>query len=127
MQQTRSAKTTYPRPGLATSFVAPSNDLERKIAAIWGDMLGIDEIGILDNFFDLGGNSLLGIDLIARMRKELAVEQIPAHVLYEAPTVQALARFVDPAQQEPEPVQAETWQDRSSKRKERLQQLRRRG
>jgi NAD(P)-dependent dehydrogenase (short-subunit alcohol dehydrogenase family) len=84
----------YPRPVLGMSYVAPGSALEEKIAAVWGDVLGIEEVGIQDNFFDLGGNSLIGLALVARLRQELATHALPMHVLYEAPTVSALARLV---------------------------------
>jgi NAD(P)-dependent dehydrogenase (short-subunit alcohol dehydrogenase family) len=124
VKQQRRAQPSYPRPALATSYVAPGSEVERKIAAIWTDLLGIAQIGIHDNFFELGGNSLLGIDLIARMRKDLDVETIPTHVLYEAPTISALAQFLAPTQQEAE--LAEEWQDRGEKRREKLKQFKHR-
>jgi acyl transferase domain-containing protein/acyl carrier protein len=88
-------QTSYPRPSLATSFVAASNELERKIAEIWQRVLGIENIGIQDNFFDLGGNSLVGLQVIGDLKKELEVDITPI-ALYEAPTVSALARYLNP-------------------------------
>ena len=84
----------FPRPSLGTCFVAPRNQMEIKIAKLWGELLGFSEVGIYDNFFELGGNSLLGIDLISRLREELQIQKIPAYVLYEAPSVSALADFL---------------------------------
>ena len=51
-------------------------------------------MGVLDRFFELGGNSLVGMDVVARTRRELGLAQLPPHALYEAPTVQALAAYV---------------------------------
>jgi hypothetical protein len=110
-EQSREERPKYARPALGVSYAAPRNDLERKIAAVWGDLLGIDQVGINDNFFDLGGNSLVGLNLTARLRKELDVEDVPAHVLYEAPTVSALARFMSQDQQQ----DAEMVADRQSR------------
>jgi NAD(P)-dependent dehydrogenase (short-subunit alcohol dehydrogenase family) len=84
----------HPRPNLATSYVGPRNELEQRIARVWGDVLRIAEVGIDDNFFDLGGNSLIGLDLVARLRRELQSDSLPAHVIYEAPSVGALARLL---------------------------------
>jgi NAD(P)-dependent dehydrogenase (short-subunit alcohol dehydrogenase family) len=106
-EQSRVERPKYSRPALGVSYAAPRNDLEREIAAVWGDLLGIDQVGINDNFFDLGGNSLVGLNLTARLRKELDVQDVPAHVLYEAPTVSALARFVGQDQQQDAEMVAE--------------------
>jgi len=98
-RQLRESRPKHPRPALGTSYVVPRDDLERKIVAVWSDLLGISEIGINDNFFDLGGNSLIGLDLTARLQKELDRGNVPAHVLYEASTVNALAKFITQDQQ----------------------------
>ena len=90
-QQQRS----YPRPALGTSFVAAGNQLERKIAEIWQRVLGIENIGVQDNFFDLGGNSLVGLQVIADLKRELEADITPI-ALYEAPTVSAFARYLNP-------------------------------
>ena len=98
LQNTRKsheARELHPRPVLASEYAAPRNDLERRIAGIWIELLGVAEIGIDDNFFELGGNSLVGIDLIGRLRKELKTESLPSYVLYEAPTVSAMAQYVE--------------------------------
>ena len=84
----------HPRPDLSTSFVSPAGEVEERIAEIWAAALGLEEVGAQDNFFDLGGNSLIGIDLVARIRTELRALDLPPHALYEAPTVAALARIV---------------------------------
>jgi acyl transferase domain-containing protein/acyl carrier protein len=106
-QQSPEARPKYPRPALGTSYAAPRNDLERKIAALWGDLLGVAEVGIDDNFFDLGGNSLVGLSLIARLRKELDAKALSAQTLYEAPTVGALAKLLSQDQDERKAVLAE--------------------
>ena len=95
MQQ---ARTAHPRPDLAGSYAPPRNDLERNIAAIWEELLGITPVGIHDNFFELGGNSLSGIDLIARLRKSFKLETLASHVLYEAPSVSAMATYIGKGQ-----------------------------
>jgi acyl transferase domain-containing protein/acyl carrier protein len=81
------------RPDGAGDYVTPANDIERLIAGIWQQELGIDRVGVQDDFFGLGGDSLTAIKLTARLRRELAVP-LSARMLYDAPTVAALAEHV---------------------------------
>ncbi len=120
----RESRPKHPRPALGTSYAVPGSDLEQKIADIWSNLLGITEIGVNDNFFDLGGNSLIGIDLISRLQKELNGVKIFAHTLYEAPTVGLLARFIDHDQQ-PEDDFIAQQQARGAKHREKLKQRQR--
>jgi amino acid adenylation domain-containing protein len=71
-------------------FVPPRTSLETAIADIWGSVLGIEPIGIEDDFFDLGGHSLMAVDLIEAMRARLGVN-MEAKMLYLQPTVAELA------------------------------------
>lgn len=82
------------RPALATPFEAPRDELQEGIAAIWSEMLGIAGIGINDNLFDLGGDSLLGVQLLSRVRARYGVDLHPAPFLRQ-PTVAALAVLVE--------------------------------
>lgn len=109
----------HPRPSLASSYVIPRNETEQTIASLWEFLLGIEPVGINDNFFELGGNSLLGIDLMSRMRKVLELQTLPSYVLYEAPTVSALAEYVEKSKA---PVTSDEWDERSARRRESLQQ-----
>ncbi|HVB60816.1 MAG TPA: phosphopantetheine-binding protein, partial [Ktedonobacteraceae bacterium] len=118
-RESRQSQELHPRPALGSSYAAPGNELEQQIAAIWEDLLGITPVGMEDNFFELGGNSLTGIDLMARLRKALHTEALAAHILYEAPTVSALARYVERGHAA---VAVEEWQDRSERRREGLRQ-----
>ncbi|MCA9150643.1 MAG: SDR family NAD(P)-dependent oxidoreductase, partial [Planctomycetales bacterium] len=83
----------FERPVLASSFEAPRDELERQLAAIWGDLLGVDEIGIHDDFFELGGHSLIAVRLFARIKKTWHVEY-PISVLFEAPTIAKCAEML---------------------------------
>lgn len=83
----------YPRPALGTAYVPPSNKNEEIIARVWQNLLGIDELGIHDNFFDLGGNSLLALKIISQLKKEMQID-IPVVSLFEGPTVQAFAEVI---------------------------------
>jgi acyl transferase domain-containing protein len=84
---------SHPRPQLQTAYVAPGTPTEKAIAGIWADLLGIEKVGIQDNFFDLGGHSLLGIQVVTRMKAELGAE-ISVATLFEGPTVESLSRIV---------------------------------
>jgi phthiocerol/phenolphthiocerol synthesis type-I polyketide synthase E len=79
----------HPRPNLQTAYVAPRSEIEEQIAAVWQGLLGIDRVGIHDNFFDLGGDSVMGIQVVARMRG--AGFQIGPEQLFQASTVARLA------------------------------------
>lgn len=76
-----------------TPYTAPATDTERTIARLWETSLGIARVGIDDVFFELGGNSLVAVQLAARMREVFAVD-LPIAVLFDLPTVRALAEFV---------------------------------
>jgi hypothetical protein len=86
----------FPRPHLRTDFVAPRTEREALIAEVWGSFLGIDQVGVDDPFFDLGGNSLVGIAMVLVIEKELGVPIAPA-VLFEHPTVATFAAALDSA------------------------------
>lgn len=85
----------HARPALSSEYAAPRSELERQITSVWEHLLGIVGIGVADNFFDLGGNSLVGLELISRLRQELSQADLPSYVLFEAPTVSALAQYIE--------------------------------
>lgn len=87
------------RPALGITYVPPRNELERMVTAVWEEALRLTGIGIDDNFFELGGNSLIGLNLVKRLQQTLALPQIPDRILYEAPSVRALARLLSQGQQ----------------------------
>jgi phthiocerol/phenolphthiocerol synthesis type-I polyketide synthase E len=85
----------YERPELPTDFVAPQNEFERKVAALWCDLLGLKQVGTKDNFFtDLGGHSLLATQLTSRLRANFSLD-IPVRLLFEFPTVAELAKAIE--------------------------------
>jgi amino acid adenylation domain-containing protein len=83
----------YSRRILEKEFAAPHTSLEKEIAVCWSQVIGIDQIGLHDNFFDLGGHSLLIMQIISRLRATLQVE-IPLRSFLEAPTVRQLAQHI---------------------------------
>jgi acyl transferase domain-containing protein len=87
----------HPRPELVTAYQEPSGPVEEAVAAIWCEALRLDRVGAMDNFFELGGNSLLGVTIVAQVRREFDLTELPPHILYEAPTVAALAQVVETA------------------------------
>lgn len=74
------------RPHLSSDFVAPRNPDEARLAAIWSEVLRLEQVGVNDNFFELGGHSLLAAQVIARVRAEFRIET-SLRCLFEAPTV----------------------------------------
>ncbi len=86
------------------SSVPQRTDYERLLREIWQEVLGVEQVGLHDNYFDLGGNSLNGLQVIARLRKTLQ-RPIPIVALFEAPTISALVAYLHPALPQPvEPV-----------------------
>ncbi|MCU0289077.1 MAG: amino acid adenylation domain-containing protein, partial [Acidobacteria bacterium] len=81
------------------SYIAPGNELEKKLVKIWADILNLSPsvIGIQDNFFASGGHSLKAMILVSRIRKEFNVE-FPLPEIFSHPTVQGLSRFIKKAQ-----------------------------
>ncbi|WP_233583204.1 non-ribosomal peptide synthetase [Corallococcus sp. CA053C] len=74
-------------------LVAPRDALERELVALWEELLGVRPIGVTRPFFDLGGHSLLAVKLMARIRERLH-RDLPLAALFQAPTVEQLARLL---------------------------------
>ncbi|OLQ51131.1 non-ribosomal peptide synthetase, partial [Bacillus licheniformis] len=91
-------RNALPKPNAAQSgrkaSAAPETALEKNLCSIWQKTLGIDAIGIDDNFFDLGGHSLKGMMLIANIQAELE-KTVPLKALFEQPTVRQLAAYME--------------------------------
>jgi acyl carrier protein len=81
-------------PVLDGAYVAPRTELEATLARIYGEVLGIGRVGILDNFFEMGGNSLLGVQLISQVRKAVGA-RLPMRALFDLPTVAEIAAKVE--------------------------------
>jgi NAD(P)-dependent dehydrogenase (short-subunit alcohol dehydrogenase family) len=90
---------SYPRPSLSTPYMAPRNKLERMIADVWQQFLGIGQVGTDDNFFDLNATSL-DIVRVNSILRDVLKEDIPVITMFNYPTIGSLARFL--SQQETE-------------------------
>jgi len=80
-------------PELADAFVAPRTETEQKLAAIWSELLGREQIGIYDNFFALGGHSILATQVLSRVRDTFQV-RLSLRDFFDKPTVAALAELL---------------------------------
>jgi acyl-CoA synthetase (AMP-forming)/AMP-acid ligase II/acyl carrier protein len=81
-------------PKLKAEFVAPRNVVEDALIRIWDEVLGIEEVGIYDNFFALGGDSLLATQLVSRVRAAFRVE-LPLGTIFREPTVAEQALVIE--------------------------------
>jgi acyl carrier protein len=77
-------------PHSAEKYTVPRNPVEELLATIWSEVLQRERIGVQDNFFELGGHSLMAMQIVSRMREIFPVN-LPLRVLFECPTVAALA------------------------------------
>jgi acyl-coenzyme A synthetase/AMP-(fatty) acid ligase/acyl carrier protein len=84
------------RPDLAVAFLRPRTTLENEIAAVWAEVLGIDAVGVDDDFFALGGHSLLTTRLLMEVEKRYGVE-VPLGSFFRAPTIAHLAEILERA------------------------------
>ncbi|HEX6038828.1 polyketide synthase [Longimicrobium sp.] len=86
----------HPRPSLADAYHAPSTPLEEQLSLLWRDLFGIRKIGVHDDFFQLGGHSLLGMQLVSRVRGTFGIE-LPLAAVFDAPTISQFAAVLDQA------------------------------
>ncbi len=77
----------------AATYLAPRGELEERLAALWSEILGVERVGVRDDFFDLGGQSILATRLAARVREELGFP-FPVSELLTGPTIERMARVV---------------------------------
>jgi amino acid adenylation domain-containing protein len=76
-------------------YVAPGTAAEMRLAELWGEVLGLDQVGLSDNFFELGGHSLLATRVMARIRDAFDTD-LPLRTLFERPTIAMLAPLLPP-------------------------------
>ena len=92
------ARSTLPapaheRPEMETAFAAPRSDAEKRLAAVYAEVLGLEEVGVHDDFTELGGDSLLAIQVASRVRRDFETE-LPLKDLFAHPTVARLAEHL---------------------------------
>ncbi|MCA0926161.1 amino acid adenylation domain-containing protein [Bacillus stratosphericus] len=71
----------------------PANEVEQKLLVMWREVLEREDISTDDHFFELGGHSLKAMSLLSKVSKEFEV-QVPIHLLFETPTIEALSRYI---------------------------------
>ncbi len=90
-------RNALPIPEITSSqvdqYVAPTSEMERYLTLLWQDLLRLDSIGIKDDFFDLGGNSLLAIQMMVKIEKEKG-KQLPLISVFEHATIEKLSKLI---------------------------------
>jgi amino acid adenylation domain-containing protein len=81
---------------LETSYIAPQSDIEQKMATFLQSVLQVNQVGLYDNFFDLGGNSLLLVQVQEKLEKVLN-QDVPVIALFQYPTINALSHYLEPS------------------------------
>ena len=81
------------RPELDTPYVTAMTPVEEQLATIWAEILSLDQVGIHDNFFDLGGHSLAATQVVSQVIKEFQLE-LPLQALFHSPTVTEMAAVI---------------------------------
>lgn len=112
----------HARPSLPTPYVAPETEMEQRITAVWQQVLGFEQIGVEDNFFDLGGDSLVAIQVASRLKEALKME-FPVAKLYQAVTVRSLARVLSESEDEEQQRRAVEQAQRNQAAARRLQYI----
>jgi len=111
------------RQETATPFVPPATDVERKLAAIFRELLGMNEIGIDDNFFDLGANSLMMVRVVEKIRAEMGLK-ISLVRVFQFPTLSSLAAAIAGSETNPGHIAVPPEQNRGQLRREMMQRRR---
>ncbi len=93
LQEAEGSGEKFTRPSLASEYVEPRDDVETAFVEIWEELLGVDQIGVQDDFFELGGYSLIAVRLFNKVKKKFGIE-FPLSVLFEAPTIEKCANLV---------------------------------
>lgn len=83
----------YGRPELSSRFAAPRNEIEQRILEVWQSVLGIEAVGTHDDFWELGGDSLVATQIVSRIKERFRIA-LPLRILFELPTIEKLAQEV---------------------------------
>ncbi|MCG8458541.1 MAG: nitroreductase family protein, partial [Holophagales bacterium] len=106
------------------AVVPPSGELERRLAALCAEVLELDEVGVSDNFFELGAKSIAIVQLYSRVRKELGLD-LPVTAMFENPSIRALATFLEQRGEELPEERFDASRERAAKRRQALRARRR--
>jgi amino acid adenylation domain-containing protein len=82
------------RPNLSNSFIPPANNTEQKLVKIWEDNIGVTGIGVTDDFFELGGDSLIGVLVFVAVEESFGIE-LPVSTLLRIQTIRELAKVIE--------------------------------
>jgi acyl carrier protein len=82
------------RSSLEVQYTAPRNEMEERLASIWADVLKLESVGIHDNFFDLGGHSLMATQVVSQIRETMGIE-LPLSEMFSYPTVAELTNKIE--------------------------------
>jgi len=93
-QNTTTADPLHARPALSTPYVAPVDEIQIQLSKVWQELLGISRIGIHDDFFEMGGNSLLAMQLLSRLRTALS-RAVPLPTIFENSTIHRYAKALN--------------------------------
>ena len=110
------------RPELDNVYVAPRGEMENRLAKIWQDVLVVSQVGAHDSFFDLGGDSLLVVRMLNKVRETTGI-RIPVHQIFAHRTVRALADYLiqmSTAEPAPKAAVSDRNEARAAKRREAL-------
>ena len=111
------------RQETATPFVPPATEVERKLAAIFRELLGMNEIGVDDNFFDLGANSLMMVRVVEKIRTDLGIK-ISLVRVFQFPTLSTLAAAIAGSETDSGAAAVPPEQNRGQLRREMMQRRR---
>ena len=95
-QDGRDGEHAFERPQLDHDYVGPSNHVEEVLAGFWRQLLGVERVGVTDDFFALGGHSLIAVRLFRMIKTEFGLD-LPISTLFEAPTIAQCAARIGPS------------------------------
>lgn len=94
LKATAESSSKHSRPDLTSNYALPESETERTLVGIWQELLGIDRIGIDDDFFELGGDSLIGTQVITRIQRSFGVK-VATRCVYTHPTVRSMSEVIE--------------------------------
>jgi acyl carrier protein len=111
---------SWDRPELDVDYKAPQTEIEKTIAALWQELLRVEKVGINDNFFDLGGHSLLLTRVHSRLNEKIQnKKELTIVDLFRYPTIHSLAKYIEEDEKQRQPGEIyRKIQDRAAKQRE---------